>query len=139
MTVVPLPTGDLVDTDVICRYLLNDYPGASSQQAADLIESSQPLIVSILTLAEVTHVLRSVYARSPCQIAEALILLLDRENVETYEVETDLAIQALEITRGSRRVSVPDGLLWALARKTGARVRTFDRQFPQDGIVVAPP
>jgi predicted nucleic acid-binding protein len=128
-----------VDTDVLCRYLLNDHPASSSRRAAARIESPQPLVVSILTLAEVAHVLRSVYGRSPEQIAAALILLLDRENIESCEVETDLAIEALELMRASRRVSVPDALLWALARKMGSRVRTFDRRFPTDGITVAEP
>lgn len=130
---------DLLDTDVICRYLLNDHPDSLSARAARLIESDQPLRVSILTLAEAAHVLRSVYTRSPEQIATALILLLERANIESCEVETDLAAEALELTRGSRRVSVSDALLWALARTLGARIRSFDRRFPREGIAVKEP
>src|SRR4051812_16986270 len=120
MTPAAAPQGSaaLVDTDVLCRYLLDDYPGSLSRQAAALIESPQRLMISILTLAEAAHVLRSVYARSPEQIAAALILFLDRDNVEACEIDTDLAIEAMELTRASRRASVPDALLWALARQT---------------------
>ena len=35
---------DLLDTNVICRYLLNDHPGTMSARAAALIESAQPLV-----------------------------------------------------------------------------------------------
>ncbi len=130
---------DLLDTDVICRYLLNDHPGTLSARAAHLIESGADLRISILTLAEVAHVLRSVYARSPDQIGEALQLLLARENIHTQEIDTDIAIEALEMTRASRRVSVPDALVWGLARTTGLRVRSFDRQFPHSGIRLVEP
>jgi predicted nucleic acid-binding protein len=129
----------LVDTDVLCRYLLNDYPDSLSARAAQLIESEQPLRVSILTLAEAAHVLRSVYGRSGDQIAGALILLLERQNVESFEVITDLAIAALELTRPSGRVSFPDALLWAVARSADLRVRSFDRRFPRDGIDLREP
>jgi predicted nucleic acid-binding protein len=114
------PPVDLLDTDVLCRYLLNDYPADLSARCGQIIESEQSFRVSLLTLAEVAHVLRSVYHRSPEQIAAALILLLERENIETHEIDTYLAIEALELTRPSRRVSVPDALLWALAREAGA-------------------
>lgn len=130
---------DLLDADVLCRYLLNDHPGTLSTRAAHLIESDASFHVSILTLAEVAHVLRSVYARSPEQIATALILLLERQNLATAEIDAEIAVEALELTRQSRRVSVPDALLWALARARGSRVRSFDRQFPQQGIQVKEP
>src|SRR5213593_4426188 len=99
------PAFAFLDTDVLCRYLLNDHPESRSARAAQLIEHTSPLRISLLTLAEVAHVLRTVYRRSPAQIAVSLIRLLQRENVETYEVVTELAIEALEMTHPSRRVS----------------------------------
>lgn len=135
----PATRDELVDTDVVCRYLLNDHPASLSARARQLIESARLLRVSILTLAEAAHVLRAVYHRTPEQIASALILLLERQNVESHEVDTDLAISALELTRGSRRVSVPDALLWALARAARGRVWSFDRAFPPHGIELREP
>ena len=130
---------ELLDTSVLCRYLLNDHPGTLSARAAQLIESDQPFQVSILVLAEAAHVLRAVYARTPQEIAEALILLLERENMAVAEVATDRVIEALEMTAPGRRVSVPDALLWALAGERDARVWTFDRRFPSAGIEVREP
>lgn len=50
---------EFLDSDVICRYLTNDHPELSPRAAA-LIDSDRRLRVSILILAEVAHVLRSV-------------------------------------------------------------------------------
>src|SRR2546427_731835 len=84
----------VLDADVVCRYLLNDHPETLSARASRLIDSEQPLKIAILTLAEAAHMLRSVYGRSPDQIASALVLLLERENVTVYEVETETVIEA---------------------------------------------
>ena len=108
------PEVEFLDSDVICRYLVNDHV-EHSPRAARLIDSDRLLWISILTLAEVAHVLRSVYQRTPEQIADGLIQLLERENIAAHELDTDLAIGALELTRPSRRISVPDALLWATA------------------------
>ena len=83
--------------------------------------------------------LRSVYLRSPEAIAAALTQLLERENIDAHEIATEVAIAALEMTRSSRRVSVPDALLWALARASGHSVRSFDRRFPRIGITIEEP
>lgn len=100
---------------MICRYLVNDHV-EHSPRAARLIDSDRLLRISILTLAEVAHVLRSFYRRTPDQIADGLIQLLERENIATHEIDTDLAIEAIDMTRPSRRISVPDALLWATAQ-----------------------
>jgi predicted nucleic acid-binding protein len=135
-----LPQGvEFLDSDVICRYLVNDHVELSPR-SAQLIDSHRRLRISILTLAEVAHVLRSFYGRTPEQIADALIQLLERENIATHELDTDLAIEALDMTRPSRRISVPDALLWAIAQTSApARVWSFDRRFPSDGLDLAAP
>jgi predicted nucleic acid-binding protein len=130
---------EFLDSDVICRYLMNDH-AALSPRAAVLIDADRPLRISILTVAEVAHVLRSVYARTPQQVADALIQLLERENIQVHEVDTDLTIEALGLTRPSRRVSIPDALLWAVALAAApARIWSFDRRFPREGIQVEEP
>jgi predicted nucleic acid-binding protein len=64
-----------------------------------------------------------------------LIDLLNRENIDTHEVPTEVAIQALRFCRPSGRVNFGDAMLWAVARASApARVWTFDRRFPADGI-----
>lgn len=135
----PAPRTEFLDSDVICRYLVNDHPELSPR-AARLIDSSRPLRISILTLAEVAHVLRSFYQRTPDEVAHGLIQLLERENIITHELDTDLAIEAIDMTRPSRRISIPDALLWATAQPAApARVWSFDRRFPDDGLELAVP
>src|SRR5579883_1687877 len=95
----PQPDWEFLDSDVICRYLLNDHPANLSRRAARAIESGNSYHISILILAEVAHVLRSVYSRSPADIAGALIQLLERENIAAHEIETEIAIEAMELTR----------------------------------------
>jgi predicted nucleic acid-binding protein len=133
------PIVEFLDSDVICRYLMNDHP-TLSPRAAGLIDSDRPLRISVLILAEVSHVLRSVYGRTSDQIAGALIQLLERVNIQTHELDTDVTIEALDLTRPSRRVSVPDALLRALALSAGpARIWSFDRRFPNAGIDLSEP
>ena len=130
---------ELLDANVVCRYLTGDHP-EHSERAAELIESDRQLRISVLILAEAAHVLRRVYGHPPAVVVDALIQLLGRENLEVHEVETDLVVQALLACRDSGRVSVPDALLWALARGAApSRVWSFDRRFPATGIELREP
>jgi predicted nucleic acid-binding protein len=130
---------ELLDANVVCRYLTGDHP-EHSERAAELIESDRELRISVLILAEAAHVLRRVYGHPPGTVADALIELVQRENIEAHELETDLVVEALLMCRDSGRVSVPDALLWALARAAApARVWSFDRRFPGSQIELREP
>jgi len=130
---------EFLDANLICRYLTDDHPELSPRAAA-LIDSDHQLRISLLMLAEAAQVLRSFYRRAPDQIADALIRLLERSNIRVHEVDTDHAIQALQLTRPSRRISVPHALLWAIAQAaTPALVWSFDRKFPREGIDLVEP
>jgi predicted nucleic acid-binding protein len=129
-------TPPLLDASFVVRYLM-DEPPAMADRATAVIESNQVLAIGAVTLAETAHVLRRIYGRPREQIVDALIELVQRENVVPYGLDRATLVEALRMCRPSGRVSIPDALLWAEARSSGSGVvYTFDRQFPALGIEV---
>lgn len=125
----------LLDTSMIVRYLTGD-PPAMADASAEVIESAAELRVSSVVLAESAFVLRSFYEVPRDRVVDELIELLTRRNIETLELNTDLACEALTLCRPSGRVSFADALLWAAARAEEIPVHTMDQRFPEDGIAV---
>ena len=133
------PQSEFLDTNVVTRYLLQDHPHHPPRARA-LIESERRLSISLITLAEVGYVLTRLAGVPRGDAVDALIELLERENIEVHEVPTDLAVQALRLCRPSGRVNFGDAMLWAMARNASpARVWTFDERFPGAGIEVRQP
>ena len=129
-------TPPLLNASFVIRYLI-DEPTPMGDRATAVIESDQALGIAAVTLAEAAHVLRSVYGRAREQIVDALIALVERENIIPHRLDRATLVEALRICRPSGRVSIPDALLWAEARSSGSGiVYTFDRQFPAAGIEV---
>ena len=86
-------------------------------------------------LAETAHVLTSVYRLPRRVVADALIALVQKQNVSVLGLDTALVVQALLLCRPSGRVSFTDALVWAAARSSRhARVYTFDDRFPDLGV-----
>jgi predicted nucleic acid-binding protein len=139
--VEPSASGPLefLDTNTLARYLIRDNP-AMTDRAAALIDSERSLRIGVVVLAEVGYLLTTFYRIERPRAVDAIIELLNRENIEAHEIATDLAIQALRLCRPSRRVGFADALLWAVARSVGpARVWSFDTRFPIDGIEAREP
>lgn len=68
-------------------------------------------------------------------VVDLLVDLLERENVDTLDVEREHLITGLQLCRGSGRVSFGDALIWAAARSRPAGpLATFDRRFPAEGL-----
>jgi predicted nucleic acid-binding protein len=125
---------ELLDTNPVVRYPVRDDPQLSARAAA-LLESDRRLSLSVLTVAEIGYVLTSNYKIDRAQVVDALIEVLNRENIDTHEVPTETVIQALRLCRPSGRVNFADAMLWAVARTAApSRVWTFDRNFPEYGI-----
>ena len=128
-----------LDANVIIRYLMGDHPEFTTR-ATQLIESDRDLTISIVVLGEVGYVLTKVYQVDRIRASDAMIELLNRANIESYEVDTDIAIDALRLCRPSGRVSFVDAFLWALVRGAGnAKIWTFDARFPSEGVVLSKP
>ena len=106
-----------------------------AERAQRLIESELLLQISVVTLAEVAFVLKSVYKVPREAIVDTLTGLIGRDNISVHEVHKTLAAGGLMMCRDSGRISIPDALLWAVARSSSpAAVYTFDRKFPSSGI-----
>jgi predicted nucleic acid-binding protein len=130
---------EFLDANPILRYLLNDV-SEHAPRARALIESERRFRVSVVTLVEVAFVLLRTYRTPREQIVDALVELLNRENIEAHEIDTVLAIEALMLCRPSGRVNFGDAMLWATAHSSApARVWTFDANFPGDEVEVLAP
>lgn len=134
-----LPVTEFLDANPVLRYLLADHPDQLARSRT-LIESERRFRLSIVTLTEVAYVLTRVAGVPRADAVDALIALLERENVDMHEIDTDLAVQALSLCRPGGRVNFGDAMLWAVARSApAARVWTFDERFPADGIELRRP
>jgi predicted nucleic acid-binding protein len=129
-------TPPLLDTSFLVRYLSDD-PPALAERATAVIDSDTAVSVSAVALAETAHLLRSVYRFPQEQIVGALLEIVQKENVQPLGLDRATVVEALHLCRPSGRVSVPDALIWAEARASGAgAVYSFDLRFPEMGIDV---
>ena len=92
-----------------------------------------------VVIAETAHVLMSYYGASRSEVVEHLSALLQRRNLEVLNLPKQLVLGALARCQPSGRVSIPDALIWAVARAEELPVYTFDRRFPADEVTVLPP
>jgi len=70
---------DLVDTNLLVRYLTGD-PPAQSEAAARILDGEVPIAIAPLILVETAYVLRSVYGVSREDVVAALVDLVQRVN-----------------------------------------------------------
>lgn len=88
-----------LDTNVVVRYIVQDDP-LQSRQAARLIEArstEDPGFVSIVTLAEITWVLKAAYGASRVEIGNVVENLLQTQTLVVQLAE--IAWKALAIYR----------------------------------------
>ena len=130
------PATGLLDTSVLVRYLSGISPELASE-AAFIIDGSGRLMISGVALAETAFVLTTVYGGSREDVVDRLIEFLRKENIDTFGLDKQYAIQGLLMCRPSGRDSFADALIWAAARSGGGDfVYSFDQRFPSDGIEV---
>lgn len=128
------PAAASVDTSVIVRYLI-DGSSDAGRRARAIVESSQPLTLSELVIAETAYVLTKVYGVERSAVVNVLIDLVQRRNVRPLHLSKPALIEALDLCHPSGRVSFADALLWAQVRDTDSRrLYTFDREFPRQDI-----
>lgn len=125
-----------LDTSFVVRYLTDD-PPAMAARAAAIIDSERQLVLSELVLLETAYVLTSVYRVPRAQVADALLDLVQRSNLQLANLAKPRALAALSMCRDAQRCSFTDALLWAQALDSGAeRIYSFDRRFPAEGLLV---
>lgn len=128
-----------MDTSVVIRYLVGS-PSDQAQRATRLVESDETIGLSLPVLVEAGHVLRTQYGISRADVVATLIELLTRHNIEVLGLPTDRAVEALVSARSLPGAPIPDALIAAVARWTGALpLYTFDEEFGRHGVPVALP
>ena len=103
-----------IDTNVLVRLITRD-DKRQVETAEEFV--SKGAWVSQLVLAETSWVLDSVYDRTPEQIAKAIGMLLDHQQLTIQD--QDAVAAALEKFRKNKRVSFSDLLILEIARKNG--------------------
>lgn len=112
-----------IDTNVLVRLIVRDDP-AQVKAAEEFV--SMGAWVSQLVLAETMWVLDAVYGRSPEQIATAVDMLVNHNDLTVQDSDTVAA--ALEHFRARPALGLSDCLIVEIARKAGhIPVGTLDR------------
>jgi len=114
-----------IDTNVLVRLVARD--DSDQVKAADQFVGKGAWI-SLLVLAETLWVLDSVYDLSRAQIATAVEMLLNHQDLTVQDPE--VVASALRHYRSGSAVEFSDCLVLEFARKAGhLPVGTFDRNF----------
>jgi predicted nucleic acid-binding protein len=112
-----------VDTNVLVRLLTRDEPRQARIADAFVQDGAW---VSVLALAEAMWVLVAVYERDAAQVARAVEMLLNHQQLTLQDPETVAA--ALETFQRRPTLGFSDCLLVELARRAGhLPLGTFDR------------
>lgn len=129
-----------IDTSVLVRYLVGT-PPAQARRAAALIDDVETEIgVSTVALAECAHVLRTQYGIEGPSIIDALIGVVQRENVRLLGIRTEPVVEALVRARSMPGRPIPDALIVAASVATDAfPLLTFDRDQARYGIETREP
>ena len=97
-----------------------------------IIESSDLRAISMISVLEASHVLRTAYGHERGDVAAALIALIARRNVVVPEFEKEHVLLWLEAWRKGSAESPGDALIAASMSAFGAEaIATFDSGFPQ--------
>lgn len=113
-----------IDTNLLVRLIARD--DAAQVDAAEAFVAGGGW-VSQLVLAETIWVLDAVHGRSPQQLAAAIELLLNHQQLSIQE--SDVVLRALDQFRARPALGFSDCLVLEIARKAGhLPLGTFDRQ-----------
>lgn len=114
---------EIVDANVIVRYLLNDHE-QHSKDAVSILEKKE-VNIPFEVLAEVVYVLEKVYKIPRKQIEQALTILLEYPNIQTNN--KDIFFNSIHIY-ATLNIDFVDSLLVAYNNQTGATIHTFDKK-----------
>jgi len=120
-----------VDTSVVIRYLTGDDPVRTAAAMA-IIETRDPRAVSVVSVLEAAHVLRTRYAYERTNIASALMHLVSRRNVVVPEFAKDHVLHWLNSWANGTAGSAGDALIAAsMSANEAEAIVTFDATFPR--------
>jgi predicted nucleic-acid-binding protein len=120
-----------IDTNLLVRLIVRD-DAAQVAAAEDFVAAGA--WVSHLVLAETLWVLDAVYERTPAQLAAAVEMLLNHEQLAIQD--PDVVTRALAEFRARPALGFSDCLVLEIARKAGhVPLGTFDRVLAKlDGV-----
>lgn len=121
-----------LDTNVIVRHLTGD-PPREARRAGRFLQTAEELLLPDLIVAEIAHVLRSVYRVTPDVVADRLRAIIGFGSVVT--ADSRLLLRAVEVYE-NHRLGFPDAYLIACAETSGVgNVASFDRGIDRVGTV----
>jgi len=120
-----------VDTNVAVRFILGDDDN-QSKTAAEVFRS--PCFIPLTVLVETGWVLGASYGLDECQIAGALLALLDQPTVST---ESEAEVRWALARYRDKGADLADMIHLVVSRRTEAFV-TFDRKLPRQAGPDAP-
>jgi predicted nucleic acid-binding protein len=128
------------DTSVLVRYLVGTPAGQAKRAAALIDDEALDVGVSVIALAECAHVLRTQYGIGQREIVDALIELVQRDNIRVVDDDSDLIVSMLVRARAMPGRPIPDALMVAsMAAARALPIATFDQDQGRYGIAVREP
>jgi predicted nucleic acid-binding protein len=128
------------DTSVLVRYLVGTPAGQAKRAAALIDDEALDVGVSVIALAECAHVLRTLYGIGQREIVDALIELVQRDNIRVVDDDSDLIVSMLVRARAMPGRPIPDALMVAsMAAARALPIATFDHDQGRYGIAVREP
>lgn len=120
-----------VDTSVVITYLTGDNP-IRTPAAMAIIETKASRAISIVSILEAAHVLRTSYGYERSNVAAALVDLIARRNVVVPEFAKEHVLRWLGAWRDGSAGSPGDALIAAsMSAHDAQAIATFDTTFPQ--------
>lgn len=127
------------DTSVVVRYLVGR-PDAEARRATAVIDGPEEVAISLVSIVETAHVLRTGYGVERRDIVDALLDLVRRENVHVLGMDHDDVVDALVRARAMPGRPIPDALIAVGARAAGCLpLVTFDREMARYGVATREP
>lgn len=114
---------EIVDANIILRYLLNDHDDLSVKAGQILDEN--PIHIPFEVCAEVVYVLEKVYNITRKDIRNALTLLVDYTNISTND--TLVLKESLKIYE-TQNIDFVDSVLIAFHHIRGVIIHSFDKK-----------
>ncbi len=114
---------NLVDANVILRYLLDD-GGEVSEQASRIIENEEIFIPNEV-IAEVVYVLEKVYKAERKDICKSLGELIQNDNIKTNDQHV---ISTALKTYYEKKIDIVDAILLAYSKLKKYKIFTFDKK-----------
>jgi predicted nucleic acid-binding protein len=125
-----------VDTSVLIRYFAEDDP-ARAFAAGDVVDGDDLLVVSTAALVELVHVLRTDYGATNPALADALVRLLTRDNVELIDADQATTVAAIRWSMRASARRIPDAIIAAAAEHARCEVIvTFDERMASPTVPV---